>query len=334
VKMRISLQMHSLNTIDSWIQLACKAEEYGFAEIRIAERIDFPFPTWPTLFLMAEHTSRIGLGTGVTNPYSRHPALTAKYVTFLDIYSQGRATLGIGQGDSWEFDQMGINHDHPLTSLREAVLVVRHLLKRDSTPFNGKIFRVPSGFQLGCQPYRENLPIFVGSGSPGGMRVAGAVADALHLPFCLDHTYIAFARKHLQKGMVNNGREGQTIPIVCSPLVSLSTDRQIAIQHAKVRLAEFIEWAKTPCRHLGIPEELVSGLVDAHRSKDHSYLFKNVTSEILRAFTFAGTPSDVIEQMETLESAGIHHVTLSSPGPDLNEALRLIGTEILPHFSR
>jgi 5,10-methylenetetrahydromethanopterin reductase len=332
--MKISLQMHSLSSLDAWIRLASRADECGIAEIHLAERIDFPFPTWPTLFLMAEHTKRVCLGTGVTNPYSRHPALTAKMAAFLDAFSGGRAIIGIGQGDFYQFDQLGISHDCPLAALREAVLLIRALLAGKGQAVQGEIFSLPKDFHVEWRSTRADIPIFIGSASPGGMEVAGEVADQLHLPFCLDPGYISLARDHVRRGMQRAGKERQEIPVVCSPLVGISEDREAAIRFAQDRLAGFIEWMRVPCRQLGIAQDEVARYAAAYRSDDHSYIYKNMSRERLEAFALAGTAHDVIGQLERLRDSGVEHVTLNEPGPDLDEALELIGSEVLPYFSR
>ena len=44
------------------------------------------------------------LGPGVTNPLTRHAALTASAIATLQQVSEGRAVLGIGRGDSSLFN--------------------------------------------------------------------------------------------------------------------------------------------------------------------------------------------------------------------------------------
>lgn len=330
--MKLSLQMHSLHTMDDWIALACKAEEYGFAEIHIAERLDFPYPTWPTLYLMAEHTRRIGLGTGVTNPYSRHPAVTAKMVAMLDAYSHGRAVLGIGQGDGWQFDLLGIQHSQPLTALRESVQLIRHILSGSDDGFAGKVYSVQPGLGFKWKGYRADMPIFVGSRSPGGMTIAGEVADELHLPNCVAPEFITLAKEQARRGMQKAGRLGQLIPIASSPQCAISDDRDAAVRFAQERIAGFIEWMKVPCELMGIDPDEVGRLSQARQNGDPEYIHRNMTGEYLRAFAVAGTPRDVIEQLERLSDLGIEHVTLNEPGPNLREALGLLGKEVLPHF--
>ena len=330
--MKISLQMHSLRSPDEWIDMARKAEECGFAEFHIAERLDFPYPTWPSLFMMAEHTTRIGLGTGVTNPYSRHPAVTAKMIAMLDAYSHGRAALGIGQGDLWQFDQLGIAHQRPLAALREAVQVIRYLLAGRDDGFSGEVFSIQPGLDFKWKGYREHTPIFVGSRSPGGMAVAGEVADELHLPNCVAPEFVALAKEQARKGMDKAGRNGKMIPLASSPQCGISRDREAAVRHAQERIGGFIEWMKVPCELMGIGPDETARLSEAKGRGDLDTLYRNVTGRYLQAFAVAGTAKDVIEQLEQLAGLGFDHITLNEPGPDLNEALELLGKEVLPYF--
>ncbi len=50
--------------------------------------------------LVATVTERIEIGTGVTNPVSRDPAVTASAALGLQVASGGRVVVGIGRGDS------------------------------------------------------------------------------------------------------------------------------------------------------------------------------------------------------------------------------------------
>jgi 5,10-methylenetetrahydromethanopterin reductase len=52
------------------------------------------------LVVAAMNTTRIGLGTGVTNAVTRHPTVTANAINAVNELSGGRAILGLGAGDS------------------------------------------------------------------------------------------------------------------------------------------------------------------------------------------------------------------------------------------
>jgi len=71
----------------------------------------------------------------VTNPYSRHPAVTAA-VAALDELSGGWAFLGLGVGAGLE--EAGIGYPAPVTTLREAVSVIRALPDGETVTHDGK----------------------------------------------------------------------------------------------------------------------------------------------------------------------------------------------------
>jgi 5,10-methylenetetrahydromethanopterin reductase len=76
------------------------AESLGFDSLVLADTQNLAPETWSQLMLAAAATERIEIGTGVTNPVSRDPAVTASAALGLQIESGGRAVLGIGRGDS------------------------------------------------------------------------------------------------------------------------------------------------------------------------------------------------------------------------------------------
>ena len=67
------------------------------------------------LALAARATERLGLGPAVTNPVTRHPAVTAAAVATLQVESEGRAVVVFGRGDSAVL-QLGIPRLPPPSS--------------------------------------------------------------------------------------------------------------------------------------------------------------------------------------------------------------------------
>ena len=80
--------------------LAERAEAAGWDGMVFVDSQHLVGDTYVGLALAAEHTTRLQLGTGVTNPYTRHPAVTASAIATVQEISGGRAVLGIGRGDS------------------------------------------------------------------------------------------------------------------------------------------------------------------------------------------------------------------------------------------
>ncbi len=78
-------------------------DSFWFVDVRLAHEC------YIGLASIATRTGRIRLGTGVTDPYSRHPAVTAASIATLDELSGGRAILGLGLGGSG-FKELGMYH--------------------------------------------------------------------------------------------------------------------------------------------------------------------------------------------------------------------------------
>ena len=70
-------------------------------------------------------------------------------------------------------------------------------------------------------------------------------------------------------------------------------------------------------------------LVDAGRMEEAR---EQVTPDMLR-LGIAGTPAEVIDQIHELADAGVNEVNLGGPlGPNPEEAIRLMGKEVIPAF--
>jgi 5,10-methylenetetrahydromethanopterin reductase len=76
------------------------AEADGWDGVLIAENQHLSPDPYPCLALAANATEKLRLGTGVTNPLTRHPSVISASIATIQLLSGGRAVLGIGRGDS------------------------------------------------------------------------------------------------------------------------------------------------------------------------------------------------------------------------------------------
>ena len=134
---------------------------------------------WTILAAAAGATSRIGLGTFITNVMNRHPTVLARMAQTLQDASGGRFTLGIGVGGApAEHRAYGIDFpDVPerAARLEEAINVIRALWT------GGPVTR-PSPYYPLADAYAAPAPtpaprILVGASSPAGLRIAARVGD-------------------------------------------------------------------------------------------------------------------------------------------------------------
>ena len=82
------------------------AEASNFDTVWLADERFFR-EVYSCLALFAANTCRVALGPCVTDPFARHPALTAMAIATLDEIAGGRAVLGLGAGISG-FAELGI----------------------------------------------------------------------------------------------------------------------------------------------------------------------------------------------------------------------------------
>jgi 5,10-methylenetetrahydromethanopterin reductase len=82
------------------VDLATRAEGWGFDGLLLADSENLVGDPYVELALAARATERLRLGPAVTNPVTRHPAVTAAAVATLQVESGGRAVVVFGRGDS------------------------------------------------------------------------------------------------------------------------------------------------------------------------------------------------------------------------------------------
>jgi len=78
---------------------AARAEANGFDGMVVVDSQNLAGDPFIGLALAARETSTLHLGTGVTNPATRHPAAAAAAIASVHVASGGRAHLGVGRGD-------------------------------------------------------------------------------------------------------------------------------------------------------------------------------------------------------------------------------------------
>jgi alkanesulfonate monooxygenase SsuD/methylene tetrahydromethanopterin reductase-like flavin-dependent oxidoreductase (luciferase family) len=134
---------------------------------------------WTTLAAAAAATSRIGLGTFVTNVMNRHPALLARMASNVQELSGGRLTLGIGiGGGKREHEAYGMpfpDAAERARRLEEAVAVLRALWTGGPVSLDGEFYELHDAM---AHPVPNPVPqILIGAESPGGVRLAARIGD-------------------------------------------------------------------------------------------------------------------------------------------------------------
>src|SRR5436305_4310487 len=96
----MELWLHTFAFPGKVADVARQGEQWDFAGLLVADSQNLTADIWVELALAGAATSTLRVGPGVTNPLTRHLAVTASAAATLQAETGGRATLGVSQGDS------------------------------------------------------------------------------------------------------------------------------------------------------------------------------------------------------------------------------------------
>lgn len=163
------------------VALAVEAERLGYDRCWVYDEGLVTRDVYVTLTAIAVATSRLTLGPGITNPYTRHPGVTAAAIASLDELSGGRAFLGIGAGGSLTLDPLGIARHRPLGAVRDTITSCRGLFAGAPVEIDNDQFRLRSAV-LGF-PARAETEIWLAGRGPKMLELGGATCDGVMLDF-------------------------------------------------------------------------------------------------------------------------------------------------------
>jgi len=129
------------------IDQAVFAEDLGYDHVWTTEH-HFAEDAWspgllPILSAIAARTSRIRLGTFIIILPLHHPVRVAEDASTVDIISNGRLDLGVGQG-YWlsEFASLGIPRSQRASHVEEGLEILQRCFAQDSFSFDGKYYHL------------------------------------------------------------------------------------------------------------------------------------------------------------------------------------------------
>ena len=174
--------------IRAMVELGVRSEELGLDAFWVGEHhFNDYIVSSPQLVLaaIAERTSRIRLGTGVTLLPNHDPVRVAEDFATLDILSEGRVDLGVGRGIfSYIFDAFGQEYANARAQYTENLALLMRLWREDAVSWSGQ-FRTPlSAVRPEPRPLQvPHPPIWIGGGiSPESVDLAADLGLPLILP--------------------------------------------------------------------------------------------------------------------------------------------------------
>ena len=316
---KLSVRLHGGMTAAQCVEQAKAAEAAGLHGVWFAEN-PFNRGTLPAAAACAAATRTLQIGAGVFNPYNRHPTLIAMEIGALDELAGGRVRLGIGSGIGFAIERMGFSYGKPLTTLREAIAIVRALLRGEQVTHAGTVFNV-NKVKLDYKP-RADIPIYMAGRGNRSLEACGEIADGLIVSNMVTARFAANAVKTVHDAARASGRPAPEI-VQYVPCIARS-DRAEAHRLAKQAIAEMLPAYWTLAQRLPaakgallegseIAEADFAGAVA--RLKAGEQPDEVLDERYVRAFSIAGNAEDCRAAAASYAAAGVTELALTFAGP-------------------
>ncbi len=328
---KFSIAFQGDKTPREYEALAELVDGYDFDVVSVYNDLLFQ-PALGPLVLMARKLRRAQVGFAALNPFTVHPVEIAGQAAMLDLVSDGRAYLGLARG-AW-LHQIGASVQRPVQTLREAVLVVQHLLARKTDAFNGEVFSIAANTTLNYAPVRSRIPIMVGTWGKQTAMMAGELADEIKVGGSSNPAMVAVLSPALREGERKAGRPEGIVGMCFGAVTVVDTDREAARAKVRHEAALYLPVVAALDPTLSDPEWL-SRVQALDAQKDYAGISALISDAVLDKFAFAGNPGDIIERVEALRDAGATRVEFGTPhGLDSAHGIRLLSEKVLPHVRR
>jgi 5,10-methylenetetrahydromethanopterin reductase len=296
-----------------FVNTVARIEELGLDHLWLTDSSLHARNPYAYLTLAAMRSHRLTLGTAVTNPVTRHPALTAVAIATVDEISGGRMILGLGAGDR-PLEALG---ERPATvqALRASVEAIRQLLAGKSVDGSVLHWRfVDAHLRFTA---RADLPLFISASGPKALTLAGEIADGVILLVGLFPDAIRLALGHIDEGARRARRSRPHVAVFAYGSISDDTDR--ALEDARSIAAWFPQTVPMYARLAGLPEELVGAVQAAYRGGEFQEARRAaevLPAEFIRAMALAGNAKEARRHISNLLELGVDSVHVFPLGED------------------
>jgi 5,10-methylenetetrahydromethanopterin reductase len=275
---------------------------------------------WAYLTLAARRTTRMSIGTAVTNPVTRHPAITAVAAATVAEISGGRTILGIGAGDR-PLLSLG-QQPARIATLEASVAAIRALWAGQEVESDGPGFALQNAHYR--FPLKLDIPVYLSATGPRTLELAGRIADGVILLAGLHPDGITFALEHIDRGVAAAGRS-QRPHVTVFAYGAIDEDEQAAIAAARTIAAWFPQTAPVHCRLAGLSQEIIDQVRGSYAGGEFQEAARAAEAlpvDFVKRMALAGGRDEARQHLHTLAGLGVDSVTVFPLGADRMATVR------------
>jgi len=284
---------------------------------------------WVRLAIAGEVTNRMTLGVSVTDPFTRHPAITAQAGASLAESTDGRFRMMIGIGSHFEtLPGYGVVKG-PL-AMREATEVMRALWRNERVTFDGKVIKL-NGATFDFDLDQSLTPdIYICGRGPMALESAGRVGDGALVGSFATPSGIEWAKEQIGRGLEKSGRSWDDVKVASWLYVTFLEDEDEPLPDNIRRGMSHAMWSSRPFFTERLDQfapdatpELRAFMNDAPHEwspEVMAQLRSVITRGMFDSLAVAGTEQQVVAKLAALRDAGVDEVVLW-PFPREGEAV-------------
>ena len=295
------------------------AEQLGFHSMVFADTQCLTPEVWSQLMLAAAATERLEIGTGVTNPVSRDPAVTASAALGLQVASGGRAVLGIGRGDS-SMAKIG-RRPAPPADFDLYLARLRAYLDGEEIEREGEPSRIEWLDECETAP----VPIEVAATGPKVIGIAARRAERICFAVGADTERLGECIARAREAAEAAGRDPNALRFGAYINCVIHEDPAVAREAIRGGLSVFAHFSGFQGMDIeSLPEGVraaASHLRTGYDMKNHAVAAgahaQALEAEFIHRFGIAGPPDEATRRFQAIRDAGIDFVRVVPGSRDM-----------------
>jgi alkanesulfonate monooxygenase SsuD/methylene tetrahydromethanopterin reductase-like flavin-dependent oxidoreductase (luciferase family) len=304
------------------------SEELGYDTVWLTEHHFTEDGYSPSLLpiagTLAGMTTRVRIGTFLLLLPLHNPVRVAEDVATVDILSNGRFDLGVGQGYApAEFEGYGIPRRQRASRLEEGIEVIQGMWSQDPFSYDGKHNQLKN-ISLMPKPVQSPPPIWVGARGPKG--VARAARMGCHFLGVSDPA----SQETYDKTLREHGRDPKDYSAAQLRWTYISSSREQAWDECQDHLHYMLDWYSRWATQASDFKEDVQAVTLPPASE-----LRNIDKPLVGG-PIIGSPDEVGQELEQMiGSLRTTHLILGMHLPGLDPAksqrsMELFAKEIMP----
>ena len=289
--------------LTDYLALARDVEARGYHTAWLGEAAGGDAITLMTL--IASHTARIGVASGVIPIQTRSPIILGMSAATLAHVAPGRITLGLGVSSRIIVEQWhGLPFHAGLGQIRESVQIIRMTAAGERVNFEGKYYHLKN-FKLMAPPPKEPPKIVLAALGPEMLELAGEIADGVLLNW-IPPEAVPNSITHLEAGAKRAGRtlDGFEIAGFVRTTVTDEPDAARAQLARDITGYAIVDVYANFFRSVGYTDEMAA-INTAWKSGDRAGAVREVSPRVLDGLGVVGDETFCRERLAAYAKAGL-----------------------------